>query len=81
MKKKTIAFMLVAVIVMSLTGCKNDDYKKAVELQEAGDYQTALELYENIEDYESYKDTVERIETCKAMLEAIESFNADQKFC
>lgn len=76
MKKKTIAFMLVAVIVMSLTGCKNDDYKKAVELQETGDYQTALELYENIEDYESYKDTVERIETCKAMLETIESFNA-----
>ena len=56
MKKKIILFLVSTVIALSLTGCKSGDYNEAVKLQEAGDYQAALELYESIEDYENYKD-------------------------
>ena len=37
-----------------LTGCKSSDYKKAVELQNSGDYAGALELFKGIGD--DYKD-------------------------
>ena len=50
MKKKIILFLVSTVIAVSLTGCKSGDYNEAVKLQEAGDYQAALELYESIED-------------------------------
>ena len=62
MKKKIILFLVSTVIAVSLTGCKSGDYNEAVKLQEAGDYQAALELYESIEDYENYKDTAERVD-------------------
>ena len=68
MKKKIILFLVSTVIAVSLTGCKSGDYNEAVKLQEAGDYQAALELYESIEDYENYKDTAERVDECKACL-------------
>lgn len=76
MKKKIMLFLMSAVIAVSLTGCKSGDYKEAVKLQEAGDYQAALELYKNIEDYENYKDTAERVDVCKAMIEAISAFDS-----
>ena len=60
MKKKIILFLASTVIAVSLAGCKSGDYNEAIKLQEAGDYQAALELYENIEDYENYKDAAER---------------------
>lgn len=76
MKKKIILFLVSTVIAVSLIGCKSGDYNKAVKLQEAGDYQAALELYESIEDYENYKDTAERVDACKAMIEAINAFDS-----
>ena len=76
MKKKIILFLVSTVIAVSLTGCKSGDYNEAVKLQEAGDYQAALELYESIEDYENYKDTAERVDECKAMIEAINAFDS-----
>lgn len=76
MKKKIILFLVSTVIAISLTGCKSGDYNEAVKLQEAGDYQAALELYESIEDYENYKDTAERVDECKAMIEAINAFDS-----
>lgn len=76
MKKKIILFLVSTVIALSLTGCKSGDYNEAVKLQEAGDYQAALELYESIEDYENYKDSAERVDVCKAMIEAINAFDS-----
>ena len=76
MKKKIILFLASTVIAVSLAGCKSGDYNEAIKLQEAGDYQAALELYENIEDYENYKDTAERVDVCKAMIEAINAFDS-----
>lgn len=75
MKKKIIFFLVVAVIAVSLTGCKSGDYNEAFKLQEARDYQAALELYEGIEDYENYKDTAERVDECKEMIEVINAFD------
>ncbi len=69
-------FLASTVIAVSLAGCKSGDYNEAIKLQEAGDYQAALELYENIEDYENYKDTAERVDVCKAMIEAINAFDS-----
>lgn len=84
MKKKITLCLLSAIIALSLVGCKSGDYNKAVDLQETGDYQAALELYESIEDYENYKDTSDRVAECKAMIEAIDAFenaksSAEQK--
>jgi len=76
MKKKIILFLASTVIAVSLAGCKSGDYNEAIKLQEAGDYQAALELYENIEDYENYKDAAERVDVCKAMIEAINAFDS-----
>lgn len=79
--KKKIALMLLSVVVaMALTGCKISDYNEAVKLQEAGDYQAALALYESIEDYENYKDTADRLSVCRAMVEAINAFDAAKSF-
>ena len=78
MKKKIILFLVSTVMAVSLTGCKSGDYNEAVKLQEAGDYQAALELYESIEDYENYKDTAERVDECKAKIEAINAFDSPE---
>lgn len=71
--------MVVVIAVFSclcLTSCKSSDYKKGVEYQASGDYAKALELYRGIEDYENYKDTVDRVNECEAMLAAIGKYNA-----
>ncbi len=78
MKKKRV-ILLVALVIsmsMSLTGCKSSDYKKGVEFQEAGEYSSALEMYKGINGYENYKDTAERVETCEAMISAIEEYDS-----
>lgn len=80
MKKKRMVLLVALVISMSmsLTGCKSSDYKKGVEYQESGDYSSALEMYKGIDGYENYKDTAERVETCEAMIDAIEKYDAAQ---
>lgn len=75
MKRKILLCLLVSSIVLSLTACKSSDYNKAVALQEAGDYQAALEIYEGIDDYENYKDTADRVADCNAMMSAISAFD------
>lgn len=77
MKKKKMVLIAALIITMSLslTGCKSSDYKKGVEYQEAGEYSSALEMYKGIDGYESYKDTAERVETCEAMINAIEQYD------
>lgn len=75
MKRKVAAlFLLVGISCVLLTGCKSTDYKKGVEYQDAGDYASALDMYLGIDGYESYKDTADRVATCQAMIDAINSF-------
>ena len=45
MRKRLLSLGLIMVLCFSLTGCKSSDYKKAVELQNSGDYAGALELF------------------------------------
>lgn len=71
MKNKYALSILLVFIVILLTGCKSSNYNKAVDLQEAGNYSSALELFESINDYENYKDTAQRIDTCKEMIISI----------
>lgn len=80
MKKKVASLLTLAFIASCLTGCKSDDYKKGVELQETGDYQGALEIYESIDDYENYKDTAQRVSECETMIETIDIFDKASKF-
>lgn len=80
MKKKVATLLTLAFITSCLTGCKSDDYKKGVELQEKGDYQGALEIYEGIDDYESYKDTAQRASECETMIEFIDIFDDASEF-
>ena len=54
MRKRLLSLGLIIILAFSLTGCKSTDYKKAVELQENGDYSGALEIYKGIGD--DYKD-------------------------
>ena len=76
MKKALSIIILAAAITVLLAGCKSSDYKEAVEFQDAGDYQAALDLYMGIEDYENYKDTADRVAECQGMLEAISVFES-----
>ena len=76
MKKKIIIFGLCLVMCFVLVGCASSDYKEAVELQKKGQYQQALELYNGIKEYE---DSTERIQQCKDMIDAIESYNGAKK--
>ncbi len=71
--KKYILIVAMVVMALSLAGCKSSDYKKAVELQEAADYQGALDLYSGIGS--EYKDVDTRAEECRAYVEAIEAFD------
>ena len=75
MKNKYALSILLVFIVILLTGCKSSNYNKAVDLQEAGNYSSALELFESINDYENYKDTAQRIDTCKEMIDAIKQYD------
>ena len=42
MKRIVRIVCLILVICVFFAGCKSDDYKEAVALQEAGDYAAAL---------------------------------------
>ncbi len=71
--KRIIQIIILAIFLsLGLTGCEGDDYNKAVEFQESGDYVSALEIYKSIE---GYKDSKERIGVCNTMIEAINEFN------
>ncbi|MEY8233619.1 hypothetical protein AALA82_18690 [Oscillospiraceae bacterium 50-16] len=73
MKKKTFLGLFVILLCLSLTGCKGGEYKKAVSLEEAGDYSAALEIYKEIPDY---KDSADHIALCEAMISAIDGYEA-----
>ena len=41
--KKRIALVLALLLALTLTGCKSNDYKSAVNAMESGDYATAAQ--------------------------------------
>lgn len=72
MKHRILSVALVLALCLCLTGCKSSDYKKAVGLQESGDYQAAAEMFQALGDYQ---DSAIRLGTCNDFITAIESFN------
>lgn len=72
MKRRIIVVALVLALCLCLTGCKSSDYKKAVGLQEAGDYASAAEIFQALGDYQ---DSSARLGTCNDYLTAIQLFN------
>ena len=73
MKKIHFLSLIVILLCISLTGCKSSDYKEAVSLEEAGEYSAALAIFEELSDY---KDSANRIISCKAMIAAIDEYEA-----
>lgn len=73
MKKRLMCLGLVLMVSFSLTACKSSDYKDAVKLQEASDYEAALEVYKTIGD--DYKDVSNRISECESYITAINDFD------
>lgn len=72
MKRRILTITLVLALCLCLTGCKSSDYKKAVGLQDSGDYQAAAEMFKALGDYQ---DSAARLGTCNDFIGAIESFN------
>lgn len=77
MQKKLILTCLVLVSCLALTGCKSTDYKEALELEESKDYYSAVVIYESLGEY---KDSIEHLNSCNAMISAIEQFDAAKSF-
>ena len=53
--KKRIALVLALLLALTLTGCKSNDYKSAVNAMESGDYATAAQQLEALGDYQDSK--------------------------
>lgn len=51
--KKAICMVCVLAICLALAGCDSSQYKKATSLYEAGDYEAAASLFEELGDYEN----------------------------
>ena len=73
MKKRLICIGLVLMMSFSLTACKSSDYKDAVKLQVASDYEAAVEVYKTIGD--DYKDVSNRISECESYITAFNDFD------
>ena len=54
--KRFAALLLVVLMVIPLFGCSSSDYKKAVELYDAKDYEGAKEIFDALGDYKDSKD-------------------------
>lgn len=63
------AFSLLCVV---MTGCDSSDYKQAIEYQNQGEYQKAVELFDTIPDYE---DSKQKSNECKGILAATDKYN------
>lgn len=51
--KSAAALMLVCVLMFSLTGCEKLDYRKAIDLYNAGRFDEAAELFSALDGYEN----------------------------
>lgn len=70
------AICLVAVIFLSFSGCKSDDYKQAMTLQLNGDYAAAAEIYSNLGDY---KDSTAQLAVCNDMIATIAKYESTKE--
>lgn len=61
MKRRILCYVLFVGMMLSVTGCKSQDYQKAVDLFESGQYGQAGEVFANLEDYE---DSVAMVREC-----------------
>ncbi len=52
----------MACAVLTLSGCKSSDYRKATELMDNGSYDYAIAIFEELGDY---KDSADKIAECK----------------
>lgn len=60
--KKSGCLFLIAVLIFSLCACDSSDYKKAMELYDAEEYDEAIVMFEKLDDY---KDSAEMVLKCK----------------
>ncbi len=60
--KRKIFLIAMACAVLTLSGCKSSDYKKASELMNSGSYEEAIPIFEELGDY---KDSADMINVCK----------------
>ena len=72
MKRRILCYVLFVGMMLSVTGCKSQDYQKAVDLFESGQYGQAGEVFANLEDYE---DSVAMVRECNYRI-AIETLEA-----
>lgn len=52
MKRMIAGYMMLTLLMLALTGCKSQDYKKAVALFESGQYSQAGTIFADLADYE-----------------------------
>lgn len=71
--KKRIALVLALLLALTLTGCKSNDYKSAVNAMECGDYATAAQQLEALGDYQ---DSKQLLKQCRYAL-AVEDFTQE----
>jgi hypothetical protein len=72
MKTKYLILCLFIILTLSLTGCKSNDYNNALRLEDSGDYEAALEIFETLSDY---KDSSTHVASCQEMISALEKFD------
>lgn len=59
--KKTLALLLVLAMALSFCGCASSDYKKAVELYDRGELDSARDIFEQLGGYKDSAAYVEEI--------------------
>lgn len=69
--------LLLVCLTLMLTGCKKNDYSKAIGLYDEGSYEEALVIFENLGDY---KDSSDYADECRKKIEELaEAANKDDK--
>lgn len=61
---RLLIFLLCILGMVLLSACDKGDYKKAVEAEENGDYETAIELFTGLSK-KNYEDSSSRLDTVK----------------
>lgn len=64
--------LLFLILMILLAGCDSQNYRRAVGLQNEGQYADAAKLYESLGNYE---DAPERLRQCRTMREAVDTLN------
>lgn len=72
--KRTIAFLLVLVMCLSLCACNGTEYNRAQKLMKAGQYNEAIEIFKQLD---GYRDSTEMVTKCHYQI-AIDLFNSGE---